>query len=326
MENTYQKGRKGGKLEEAFIGPYTIYKSFGKGIYQLKNENGKILKRKINIGRLKVYKKRKHDERDDTDETINEEENEKKPESCKKRKHDEIEYADKTDEEENEKKPENVGQSGNLKVCKKRKHDVIDDTDKTDKEEKNEKKPENVGHNGNLKACMKKKHDESDLDNNKICDGKNNCNRRNMGQTDIKTRGKCKYCFVTLHNLFWCIIVGIAKVSTRKMRENIITGQWLDSDHMRLAQQLLQDEHPHLDGFQSTLLSQNDGFCPVKGESVQIHHIDSNHWVTSSSIGNEVAIYDSRYSGGELSSSLTHQLAIIYRTWSEETEEVEIER
>ena len=37
-----------------------------------------------------MYKKRKHDERDDTDETINEEENEKKPEACKKRKHDEI--------------------------------------------------------------------------------------------------------------------------------------------------------------------------------------------------------------------------------------------
>ena len=64
------------------------------------------------------------------------------------------------------------------------------------------------------------------------------------------------------------------------MRENIITGQWLDSDHMRLAQQILQNEHPLLDGFQSTLLSQNDGFCPVKGESVQIHHIDNNHWVT----------------------------------------------
>ena len=34
--------------------------------------------------------------------------------------------------------------------------------------------------------------------------------------------------------------------------------------------------------------------------------------------------YDSRYSGDELSSSLTHQLAIIYRTCSEETEEGEI--
>ena len=104
-----------------------------------------------------------------------------------------------------------------------------------------------MGRNGNLKACTKRKHDEGDVDN-KTCDGKNNCNRRsnNMGQTDRKTRGKYKYCFVTLHDLFWCIIVGIGKVFTRKMRKNIITGQWLDSDDMRLAQQLLQDEHPHL--------------------------------------------------------------------------------
>lgn len=77
MENSYQKGRKGGKLEEAFTGPYTIHKSFGKGIYELKNENGKVLKRKINIGRLKVYKKRKY-ERDETDKKDDEEENRKK--------------------------------------------------------------------------------------------------------------------------------------------------------------------------------------------------------------------------------------------------------
>ena len=128
--------------------------------------------------------------------------------ACKTRKHDEIDDTDKTDEEANEKKPENVGQYGNLKACKKRKHDEIDDTDKTNNEEENEKKPENVGHNGNLKACTKRKHDASDVDN-KICDGKNNCNRRNnnMGQTDIKTRGKCKYCFVTIHKMYWCIIV-----------------------------------------------------------------------------------------------------------------------
>ena len=44
-----------------------------------------------------MYKKRNHDERDDTEKTI-----------------------------ENEKKPGNVEQSGNLKACKKRKHDEID--------------------------------------------------------------------------------------------------------------------------------------------------------------------------------------------------------
>ena len=73
-----------------------------------------------------MYKKRKHDGRDDTDETIN--------------------------EEDNEKKPGNVEQSGNLKSCKKRKHDEIDDTDKTDEEE-SEKKPKSVGQGGNLKVC-----------------------------------------------------------------------------------------------------------------------------------------------------------------------------
>ena len=67
MENTYQKNRKGGKLEDAFIGPYTVHKSCGKGIYQLQNEQGKVLKQKINIARLKAYKKRKYDDMDEDD-------------------------------------------------------------------------------------------------------------------------------------------------------------------------------------------------------------------------------------------------------------------
>ncbi len=62
MENTSQKERKGGKLEDAFIGPYYINKAVGKGIYQLRNRNGNVLKRKINIARLKPYMKRKNDE------------------------------------------------------------------------------------------------------------------------------------------------------------------------------------------------------------------------------------------------------------------------
>ena len=31
-------------------------------------------------------------------------------------------------------------------------------------------------------------------------------------------------------------------------------------------------------------------------------------------IGNEVTVYDSKFSGGDLSSSLTHQLSLIYRS------------
>ena len=48
-------------------------------------------------------------------------------------------------------------------------------------------------------------------------------------------------------------------------------------------------------------------------EAVQIHHITGNHWVTSLSIGGEVAVYDSLYHG-TVGSSLAHQLALLYRS------------
>lgn len=54
VENTAQKERKGGKFEPKYTGPYTVFKSLGKGVYTLKSMEGKILKSKINITRLKV--------------------------------------------------------------------------------------------------------------------------------------------------------------------------------------------------------------------------------------------------------------------------------
>ena len=58
IENTAQKERKGGKLYELFKGTYTIAQSLGKGLYKLKNQQGKLLQKKFNISRLKLYKKR----------------------------------------------------------------------------------------------------------------------------------------------------------------------------------------------------------------------------------------------------------------------------
>lgn len=46
LENTHQKQRKGGKLEPLWLGPYTISRDLGKGVYELKNEEGQILKKK----------------------------------------------------------------------------------------------------------------------------------------------------------------------------------------------------------------------------------------------------------------------------------------
>ena len=55
LENTCQKERKGGKLEDAYMGPYVIHSSVGKGVYTLRTMKGKVLKKKCNVKRLKVY-------------------------------------------------------------------------------------------------------------------------------------------------------------------------------------------------------------------------------------------------------------------------------
>lgn len=49
LVNTAQRQRKGGKMDPVWLGPYTISKSMGKGVYELKNSDGEVLKKKANI-------------------------------------------------------------------------------------------------------------------------------------------------------------------------------------------------------------------------------------------------------------------------------------
>ena len=58
LENTYHKQRKGGKMNPVWLGPYTISRHIGKGLHELKSMEGKVLKAKANINRLKIYKRR----------------------------------------------------------------------------------------------------------------------------------------------------------------------------------------------------------------------------------------------------------------------------
>ena len=58
VENTAQKDRKGGKLDDMFKGNYFIHERLGKGLYRLRNQKGVVLQKKFNIARLKVYKRR----------------------------------------------------------------------------------------------------------------------------------------------------------------------------------------------------------------------------------------------------------------------------
>ena len=60
LENTYQKQRKGGKIEPLWLGPFRINRCLGKGLYELKNMNGEVMKKKANINRLKLYKRKQN--------------------------------------------------------------------------------------------------------------------------------------------------------------------------------------------------------------------------------------------------------------------------
>ena len=60
------------------------------------------------------------------------------------------------------------------------------------------------------------------------------------------------------------------------MKKELLAGNWLGDDHINLAQELLNEEYPNLHGLQSPLLCQNDSFCPIAGNSIQIHFVSTS--------------------------------------------------
>ena len=54
LENTKDKERKGGKLKHRWLGPYVISRDCEKGLFELQDKQGKILKQKYNSSCLKV--------------------------------------------------------------------------------------------------------------------------------------------------------------------------------------------------------------------------------------------------------------------------------
>ena len=55
VENSRQKQRNGGKMDDRYTGPYFINRHVGKGVYELRNSRGMVIKKKVNSNRLKVY-------------------------------------------------------------------------------------------------------------------------------------------------------------------------------------------------------------------------------------------------------------------------------
>ena len=139
--------------------------------------------------------------------------------------------------------------------------------------------------------------------------GSENGQRKGMVYGGVKPQGRKRK-----SNALQSTIMNTRRIPSlsRKSILQVLDGDMLTDEHISFAQNVLQEQFPTLDCLQSPLLSQTNAFSPVIAESVQIHHTGSCHWVTSTSIGREVHVYDSKFKKGKLSASLQIQLATVY--------------
>jgi len=79
------------------------------------------------------------------------------------------------------------------------------------------------------------------------------------------------------------------------MREILKKGYMLTDEHIHLARETVSYPVPPIRLLPIFIDVTNlDGFSPVRNESIQIHHVDRNHWVVSTSIGQTVSIFVSK--------------------------------
>ena len=62
----------------------------------------------------------------------------------------------------------------------------------------------------------------------------------------------------------------------------LVNGQWLNDLHVNAV--------PHVGGLQNTVVFQSTTFRPISKRSLQILHINSNHWIVASTLNNDVDI------------------------------------
>ena len=106
--------------------------------------------------------------------------------------------------------------------------------------------------------------------------------------------------------------------------ESIKCGEWLSSEHIHSATQLVQTKYPGQTGLVNTLLLQQPSKLPhLPSGSIQVHFVGGNHWLVSSYSGSCVKIYDSLYYG-TLKDDLQEQLRALYG--NEKSLEVKVQR
>ena len=115
---------------------------------------------------------------------------------------------------------------------------------------------------------------QKDKEEKKEDDEKEEEEKRN--DTHEGSKGKAKKWKIFVHSERAAKKRHMATMSEESLKQ-ISMEKPLNDEHITFAQNLLQQQFPILNGLQTPLLSQNNGFCPVTDESIQIHHTGQFH-------------------------------------------------
>ena len=74
----------------------------------------------------------------------------------------------------------------------------------------------------------------------------------------------------------------------------ILLGDWLTDKHISAANQLLKRGFPQCKGLDNPILGENFSFPILRGEGVQMLHVDKSHWSTIGCTFGELNVYDCR--------------------------------
>ena len=92
----------------------------------------------------------------------------------------------------------------------------------------------------------------------------------------------------------WLEVHGITLYQTE--RDAFMGNDWLNDLHIHAAKSMIKNQFPHIFGLNTTLMQ--DSMSPLTNGALQIIHIDSNHWVTTSTVNREscdIVVYDPKH-------------------------------
>ena len=81
-------------------------------------------------------------------------------------------------------------------------------------------------------------------------------------------------------------VIWVSELSLNLDDKNaILLGYWLTDKHISAANQLLKRGFPQCKGLDNPILGGKFSFPILRGEGVQMLHVDKSHWICVSTIG-----------------------------------------